>query len=592
MKCLNHVLFLLLLSSPLYVNGQSELITNIDTRSKISLNGKWRYHVDAFDQMDSYKDNVPEKRWDIHEYNFPTADWLYVPGDWNSQRKILFLYEGHVFYRKKINYTKKEDKRVFLYFGAANYKADVYLNKELIGTHEGGFTPFNIEVTNTIKNGENSIVVNVDNYRKPDRVPAMSTDWWNYGGLTRDVFIVETNKTFIRDYHVQLKNGNKNSIKGWVQLDGDGLRQKITLNIPGLTIHQEIKTDKNGYAGFEITANNIELWSPDNPKLYNVVIEAADTKIEDQIGFRTIETKGTDILLNGNPIFLRGICIHEESPVREGRAWSEEDAEILLKWAKELNCNYVRLAHYPHNEHMVKMADKMGILVWEELPIYWGIDWEDTAAYNIAEQQLKEMITRDKNRASIIIWSMANETGNNPARNKFLKNLINTSRSMDNTRLISAALLINHKESDKTTKVVDDELGKLADIISVNAYYGWYQGLPDLIDQINWDIRFDKPFMFSEIGGGALQGYHGDSLTRWSEEYQAYVYEESVEMFSRIPQLKGVSPWLLVDFRSPRRLFPYIQDFYNRKGLISDRGEKKKAFYILKEYYQTIMNKK
>ncbi len=592
MNRLKHVLFLLLLLSPLYINGQSELITNIDTRSKISLNGKWRYHIDAFDQMDCYKDNVPEKRWDIHEYNFPTADWLYVPGDWNSQRKILFLYEGHVFYRKKINYNKKTDKRVFLYFGAANYKAEVYLNGELIGTHEGGFTPFNIEVTDKINNGKNSIVVNVENYRKPDRIPAMSTDWWNYGGLTRDVFIVETNKTFIRDYYVQLKNGNKNLIKGWVKLDGDDLRQKITLNIPELTIHQEIKTDKNGYAGFEITANNIELWSPDNPKLYNVVIEAKDTKIKDQIGFRTIETKGTDILLNGNPIFLRGICIHEESPVREGRAWSEEDAEILLKWAKELNCNYVRLAHYPHNEHMVKMADKMGILVWEELPIYWGIDWEDTAAYNIAEQQLKEMITRDKNRASIIIWSMANETGNEPPRNKFLKNLISTSRSMDNTRLISAALLINHKESDKTTKVVDDELGNLADVISVNAYYGWYQGLPDLIDKINWDIRFDKPFMFSEIGGGALQGYHGDSLTRWSEEYQAYVYEESVEMFSRIPRLKGVSPWLLVDFHSPRRLFPYIQDFYNRKGLISDRGEKKKAFYILKEYYQSIMNKK
>ncbi len=588
MNHLKHILFLLLFLSSLCINSQSELITNIDNRSKISLNGKWRYHIDAFDQMDSYKDNVPEKRWDIHEYNFPTADWLYVPGDWNSQRKILFLYEGNVFYRKKINYRKKEDKRIFLYFGAANYKADVYLNGELIGTHEGGFTPFNIEVTNKIKNGENSIVVNVENYRKPDRIPAMATDWWNYGGLTRDVYIVETNKTFIRDYHVQLKKGDKNTIKGWIQLDGNNLKQNITLNIPALNLQKEVKTDQNGYAGFEIPANNIVLWSPKNPKLYNIVIEAENSKTEEHIGFRTIETKGTEILLNGKPVFLRGICIHEESPIREGRAWSEEDAEILLKWAKELNCNYVRLAHYPHNEHMVKMADKMGILVWEELPIYWGIDWEDTAAYNIAEQQLKEMITRDKNRASIIIWSMANETGNEPPRNKFLKNLINTTHSMDNTRLISAALLINHKESDKTTKVVDDELGKLADIISVNAYYGWYQGLPDLIDQINWDIRFDKPFMFSEIGGGALQGYHGDSLTRWSEEYQAYVYEESVKMFSRIPQLKGVSPWLLVDFRSPRRLFPYIQDFYNRKGLISDRGEKKKAFYILKRYYQSI----
>ena len=139
-------------------------------------------------------------------------------------------------------------------------------------------------------------------------------------------------------------------------------------------------------------------------------------KVHDAIGFRTIETHGTQILLNGKPIFLRGISLHEEAPIRGGRAFSQKDAETLLGWAHELGCNFVRLTHYPHSENMTRLADRMGLMVWSEIPVYWDIDWENPATLQNAENQLHEMIARDHNRASVVFWSLSNETPVKPAR--------------------------------------------------------------------------------------------------------------------------------------------------------------------------------
>ena len=531
---------------------------------------------------------IPEKKWDIHEHNFPSSDWLYVPGDWNSQKEDLKFYEGKLWYQTYFFYDLPKDKRLFIYFGAANYKTTVFVNGVHLGTHIGGFTPFNFEISDTILKKRNSLVVSVDNTRDVNGIPPFETDWWNYGGITRDVYLAEFNNVFVRDYLVELKKGTNNVIQGYVQLSNALPDVEIDIFIPEKSKHIKRKTDEKGRFQFESRIPGLMLWDVKNPKLYDIHIKVKDNLLHDKIGFRSIEAQGNDILLNGKPVFLRGICIHEESPLREGRAWSAEDALILLNRAKELHCNFVRLAHYPHNEHMYRLADEMGLMVWEELPLYWSVNWDNKQTYQLAENMLTEMITRDKNRAGIIVWSMANETGDNPARNRFLSNLIAETRRIDDSRLISAALHINGKESDKYTKVVNDKLGKQLDIICVNEYFGWYQGLPGIIDSINWDIQFNKPFLFSEFGAGALQGFHGDSLTRWSEEYQDYYYKETIEMLDRIPELRGITPWLLVDFKSPRRLFPYIQDFYNKKGLYSERGEKKKAFYTLMKYYQKI----
>ena len=577
----------------------SPLIINTYNRNCTSLNGKWQTIVDPYEQgyydyrylpssNGFFLNQKPKSKSDLVEYNFDKSPLLDVPGDWNTQDEKLFLYEGTIWYKKDFDYRKKPGKRLFIYFGAANYKADVYLNGRKLGEHVGGFTPFDFEITNLVKEKDNFVIVKVDDKRLREGVPTLNTDWWNYGGLTRDVKLIEVPSTFIRDYFIQLKKGSANHISGWIQLDGDNKEQNVIVKIPEAGVETKVKTNSDGFAKLDFDAN-LTLWSPDNPKLYNVILESETDTVKDQIGFRTIETKGTNILLNGKPIFLRGISIHEEAPIRSGRAFSKEDAEILLGWAKELNCNYVRLAHYPHNEHMTRMADKMGILVWSEIPVYWTILWDNDSTLANAKNQLREEITRDKNKASIILWSMSNETPISEPRLKFLTALEETARKLDPTRLITAALE-RHYIND-TTLMIDDPFGKYLDVIGVNEYIGWYDGLPSKADHLNWKCAYNKPVIISELGAGALYGKHGDKLTRWTEEYQASVYRHQINMLKKISFVKGMTPWILMDFRSPRRVLPDIQDFYNRKGLISNRGERKEAFYILQNYYKELENK-
>jgi len=590
------------------IYGQEPLLGNAYNRSSTSLNGVWNYIVDpyengyynyrytAFDQEEHtsvnayFTNSKPKDKTALIEYDFDAADTLKVPGDWNTQKEKLYYYEGSVWYRRVFDYAKKEnDNKVFVYFGAANYQADVYLNGKKLGRHIGGFTPFNFEVTSILKDNDNFLVVKVDNKRKVEGVPTLNTDWWNYGGLTRDVKLIETPATFIQDYFLQLNPKNNKEIKGYVQLSGaEANNAKVTLSIPELKLKKQLVTDSTGRAEVLLNSKKINYWSPQNPKRYTVSLAMSEDVVTDLIGFRSISTKGTAILLNDTPIFLKGICIHEESPISKGRANTLEDAQQLLNWVKELGGNYVRLAHYPHNEHMVRLADKMGILVWEENPVYWTIDWENEATYQNAKNQLSEVITRDKNRASVIIWSMANETPNSVPRNTFLQRLAAHCRNMDDTRLLSAALEQTTYQNNPLVKTIADPFAETVDVLSFNQYIGWYDGLPDKTALIEWKITQNKPVLISEFGAGAKFGLHGDSLTRWSEEYQADLYKKTLKMISKIDQLQGFTPWILIDFRSPRRPLKNIQDDYNRKGLLSEKGEKKQAFFVLQDYYQNL----
>ncbi|HKY43840.1 MAG TPA: glycoside hydrolase family 2 TIM barrel-domain containing protein, partial [Pyrinomonadaceae bacterium] len=387
------------------------------------------------------------------------------------------------------------------------------------------------------------------------------------------------------DYAIQLQKGSRNRVNGWVKLAGEKLRQKITIRIPEAGVSHSFITDGNGSAAIDFNAE-LKLWSPESPNLYDVAIEAETDTLVDLIGFRSIETRGTEILLNGQPIFLRGVCLHEEAPLRGGRAYSREDALTLLGWAKELGANFVRLAHYPHNEFMVKEADRLGIMVWSEIPVYWTILWENPGTLENARNQLTEMIARDRNRAAVVIWSVANETPLSDARLSFLKNLVSHARSLDPGRLISAAMERHY--INPTTQMIDDPLGEYLDVLGCNEYVGWYDGLPSKADGLEWRTTYQKPLIMSEFGGDARHGHHGDALTRWTEEYQESIYQHQIGMLKKIPFLRGTAPWILMDFRSPRRPLPGIQDYWNRKGLISDRGEKKKAFYVMQRWYREL----
>jgi beta-glucuronidase len=568
------------------------LIQNIAGRSAISLDGTWQVIVDQFEAgagMRLFENAKAQTPRDLVEYNFDTSGTLQVPGDWNSQRGELLFYEDSIWYKKSFSFTKRSKSRVFVHFGAANYRATAYLNGEKIGEHQGGFTPFNFEITNQIHDGDNFLIVEVNNQRKAENVPGLMTDFWNYGGLTREVSLVEVPQTFIQDYWIQLAKGSLNEIDGWVKLEGATGPQQVTLEIAEAGIKQQVTTDDKGYARFHFPAK-VTLWSPENPKLYEVKVATANDAVVDQIGFRSIEARGSKIFLNGQPIMLRGICLHEEAAFRGGKAFSEEDDETLLAWVRELGGNYVRLVHYPHNENMVRLADRLGLLVWEEIPVYWATAWENPATLENAKQQLSDVIARDHNRAAVALWSVANETPLDPARLVFLKALVAQARDLDHTRLITAAL--NHFDRPApNTIALTDPLAAVLDVIGLNEYLGWYgKDRMEDCDAMKWSLPNDKPMIASEFGGGAQFGNHGDADTRWTEEFQANLYKHQLAMLRKIPSLAGYSPWVLMDFRSPRRLLPGVQDYYNRKGLISDRGERKQAFYVLQDFYGQMKN--
>jgi beta-glucuronidase len=585
---MTRVLVLLLFASTAFGQVNSAgLIGGTTNRNTISLDGTWSTIVDPYESGTGsryYLNWKPKSKSDLLEYDFDRSPKLHVPGDWNTQRESLLFYEGPVWYQRYFSYEKHPHARTFLYFGAANYQARVWLNGKELGEHIGGFTPFDFEVTDQIAEGENSLVVEVDNTRHIDGVPTLRSDWWNYGGLTRSVKLVEVPETFIEDYSVQLARSGPDQIEGWVQFNGPTHANEVSVEIPDARLKQTVRIDSSGRAAFRFSAK-VELWSPENPKLYRVVISGGGDSVTDEIGFRRVETRGTQILLNGKPVFLRGICIHEEAPFRSGRAFSQEDDRTLLTWAKELGANFVRLAHYPHNEEMIRLADQMGLMVWEEVPVYWDIQWQNPATLENAKSQLREVITRDRNRAAVVLWSLSNETPVGQERTDFLKALAADARQLDSTRLITSAT--NHTtQAGPDTRSLSDPLGEVLDVLGLNEYIGWYEGRPEDADHRQWQNPYNKPVIVSEFGADALYNLHGDAETRFTEEYQANLFQHQLGMLQRMPFLAGTSPWLLMDFRSPRRPLAGIQDYYNRKGLISDRGQRKQAFYVLQKFYR------
>ena len=590
------LILLALCASSVLVFAQqpTTLLVDVDHRPATSLDGPWHYIVDLYhsgwgsntSNSDTPSPNGYAKNrhyvvgGPLLEYDFAQSPTINVPGDWNTQKPELLYYEGLVWYQRDFDYHPKPHTRVFLHIGAANYAAHVFVNDVHICDHEGGFTPFDCEITSAAKDGSNFVVIAVENQRALDRVPTVKTDWWNYGGITRDVSLVEVPESFIDDETLSLTGSGK--IEGYAHVVGAAAGTKVALSIPDLHVDQSAVVYQDGRAKFSFQPTGLELWDPEHPRLYKVDFAAGEDHLSDDIGFRTVKVQGDEILLNDKSIYLRGVSMHAEAPYRGGRAWSEQDAQTLLGWAKELHCNFIRFAHYPHDERMTRLADKLGILVWSEVPVYWSIDWTNPRTLDVAKQQLHEMIRRDRDKASVILWSMSNETPPSPPRTAFLEKLVAQARSEDPTRLITSAFVTHFNGK---TAILDDPLGADLDVLGQNEYIGWYMDTPDSAPQYKWENPLHKPVIISEFGGGAKAGLHGPATQRFTEEYQAEIFQQQFLMFRNMPFVRGMSPWVIMDFRSPSRLLPGIQDGFNRKGLVSDQGEKKKAFTVLQEYY-------
>jgi beta-glucuronidase len=390
-------------------------------------------------------------------------------------------------------------------------------------------------------------------------------------------------KTFVDDFDVHLRPGSRDALEGYVHVEDAPEGTPVSIRVPEASLSATAKTDADGRASFRIPVNNLTLWSPETPKLYKVAIETGSDRLTDDIGFRDIRVSGTEILLNGKPVFLRGANAHAEAPYRTGRVDSDKDVDAIFGFLKDLNANFVRLCHYPHDERMERKADREGIMVWSEIPIWQHISYDKPSVYAKADEMLQEMIRRDRDKASVILWSVANETPDNATRTAFLTNLVAEAHKLDSTRPVTAALL--QPQSPGDTKILTDPFAQALDVVGVNNYVGWYTYTPPQADNIKFELP-QKPIIASEFGAEAKAGNHGPKDQRWTEEFQLDFYRHNFVMLSHIPQIRGFAPWVLMDFRSPTRNIPLLQDGYNRKGLISEDGKKKEAFTFIQKIYK------
>lgn len=580
------------------------LLTGAVHRDGQDLSGQWTYSKDLYrtgltdingwvakSRMQRYRDldvaAIEAKGGvDFFEFDLDRGPIINVPGAWNAAAPELRYYDGLIWFQRKFNAQALDGKRAFLRFEAVNYRAYVYLNGKQVGRHEGGFTPFVLEVTGLLRTGDNRLVVGVDSTHDAQSIPTFITDWDLYGGITRPVRLITTPATFIDDAMVQLRPDGR--IAGEVRLQGPQAgNQQVSIAIGALASARAV-TDANGRAVFELAApKGLERWSPEKPTLYDVRFSALGDAMRDRVGFRTIAVKGNQILLNGKPVWLRGISLHEEEfGPNPARNMTETASRALLHEIKHgLGANYVRLSHYPHSETTLRLADEMGLLVWSEIPVYWTVDWNNPAVLRKALAMQAETIYRDRNRASVIMWSVGNETPVSPERTRFHSAMADNVRQLDPNRLVSAALLVKH-EGDALA--IDDPLADKLDVLAVNIYAGWYGGdRLDAVSKLKWKVPGDRPLILSEFGADALAGYRNDGMKKFTEEFQAEYYRQTLAMAEGIPTLSGMSPWILKDFKSPRREHPVFQNGWNRKGIVSETGVRKQAFGVLADYYRT-----
>ena len=588
---------------------EGPILAAADLRESTSLDGTWTYSIDP------YRDGVAgfhgdpagrgHRRWDdidveqaraadplaLFEYDMDTASRAMLPASWLTHAPEMRHYQGLVWYQRRFDAAPQAGMRYFLRFGAANYAAEAWLNGQRMGRHEGGFTPFAFEVTGLLRESGNRLVVGVDSTHTDRTVPPPVTDWETYGGLTRSVRLIAVPETFVDDVWVRLTDEGRIAVD--VALDGpEAAGMEVELSLPELGVRRAATADPQGRVHIELAApRNLRRWSPESPALYDVTVSAGADRWRDRVGFRTLAVSGSKILLNGEPVFLRGISLHEEEiGVDPTRHITPEAARALLAKVKDgLHGNFVRLAHYPHDETMLRMADEMGLIVWSEVPVYWRIAWEDPDTLATARRMLAENILRDRNRASVALWSVGNETPVTDVRNAFMARLVADVRALDPHRLVTAALLTERDESEgHPVMVLADPLAGEVDVLAVNTYNAWYSpDWPADLARFEWRLPQDRPLILSEFGADAKLGLResGPEPHKYSEEYQAEYYRHTLAMAERIPTLAGLSPWILKDFRSPRRQLAAVQDGWNRKGLIAETGEHKQAFDVLAAWY-------
>lgn len=554
-------------------------LVNPHGRASIPLDGTWRLTLDPFEeglrQRWYANDDAPPDTWETpRDWQWDAGEPAPVPGCWNLLRPDLLHYEGSAWYVRELEAeAPAPDEVVLIHFGAVAQRAEVFLNGHHLGGHLGGSTPFVLDATPALQAGRNRLMVMVENARRPERVPMHHFDWFNYGGPHRSVSLLRLPRVHVRRFALWLEPGSgfrRIRLRASLSRPADSVGRLV---IPALGLSAEVRF-RAGEADLALEAAPT-LWSPADPVLLDVELHHGAEVLRDRVGFRELRTEGTRILLNGEDLVLCGVCVHEDDLVA-GRCTDAADIARRIAHAKELGGNFLRLAHYPHDERVARMCDEAGILLWSEIPVYWAIAFENPGTLADARNQLEEMIARDANRASIILWGVGNENADTDARLHFMAELARAARQADPSRLVTAACLINRAEFR-----IEDRLAAHLDVIGLNEYFGWYEQGFQGLQRLLANSRPDRPVIISETGADARAGHRDSAAPLFSEERQAAFYEGQAAALERAPYVRGLAAWLLYDFRSLRRQ-TRAQSGFNRKGVIAeDKATRKLGFAAL-----------
>ena len=586
------------------------------TRRRISMDGMWKFHLDerSVGENEGWIDGIPGEEMipvpasfqdfytekDIREY---TGDFWYetdffVPGEW-------------------------EGREILLRFGAATHRAGVYVNGILITEHEGGFLPFSADVTTVVRyDSYNKVVVKVNNELNCTNIPCGETitlpngkkmskpyfDFFNYAGLQRSVYLLAVPRESVVDFDLDYAIHGKNAeVSYQVRTNGEHAVQLELLDAEGSCVAQ-----KDGKEGV-LYVENAHLWQVRNAYLYRLRIRIMDgeeliDEYEQEIGIRTVKVEGTDILINGEPVYLKGFGKHEDSDI-VGRGFSigimKRDFE-LMKW---IGANSFRTSHYPYSEEIYQMADRERFLIIDEVPavgMFQSLmnfmeastgkqtaffEKETTPVLLKAHlRAIEEMITRDKNHPSVIAWSLLNEPETtNEAAVPYFKEVFDFANKLDMQKRPRTFALIMNSLPD-TCKCY-----QFSDIIALNRYYGWYMkgGYEICVaeelfrKEMNaWkEKKLNKPFIFTEYGADTLASEHKLPSVMWSQEYQDEYLKMTHEVFDSYDFIKGEQIWNFADFQTTEGI---MRVNGNKKGVFTRQRQPKDIAYKLKERWENL----
>tara|TARA_B100000614_G_scaffold262211_1_gene294725 strand:- start:17 stop:1825 length:1809 start_codon:yes stop_codon:yes gene_type:complete len=583
----------------------------LNDRASRLLDGEWGFFADnmgAFGLKRSrnvFEGLKPEEEDRAIEYDIDGFDRISVPGDWNTQKEEFLLFEGFGWYARKLTISAVEKEallrgqRLFLRLDGVNYAVDVWWNGQQIGSAELPFLPLSFEIDSEQVQDENLLVIRVDARRAEHRIPSERYDWFNYGGLIRSVRLMTMPGRFIASaaYHstqILRGEGELTVVNGQYAYELQASDRKwpghtLTLEIPELDYQQSISVEQASGA-FDLSELAVELWQPGKARLYAACMSLRQDgqtvdQIEQEIGFKQIECIGTELRVNQAPFYLKGVALHEERLGAEGgKPRNLQDIQDLLDLAQETGCNFMRLAHYPYDEAWLRECDRRGLLVWDEIPVYWEVTYNDTRTESIIRQSAKRMVELSRGHACMLCHALANETWELPGRGRVMGAAFKEIKQLDPSIPATAAFNAPFQNNQYDVECVEHSIYEHVDVVGLNEYGGWYNPPVKELPQANIVVG-SKPLFVTEFGAAGPLGRHGASDELWNLDSQKAIYEEQIAMFERCEKLSGWTPWVLKDFRSTLRANAF-QKGWNRKGLVGPEGEKKPVFELIQNAFK------